>query len=152
LSEVATKHQGTAAEKRALNAYIALMRASESVTSRLAPRLAEVGLTDSQFGVMEALHHLGPMCQAELGRKILKTSGNMTMVIDNLEKRWLVRRERDAHDRRFVTVHLTDEGAELIDGFFPEHAAAITREMSVLTAADQEALRTLCRRLGKGGA
>lgn len=124
------------------------MRAADAVTARLAPELAKVSLTESQFGVLEALHHLGPMCQAELGRKILKTSGNMTMVIDNLEKRQLVRRARDESDRRYITVHLTPAGETLIREFFPGHAARIATVMSTLAPDEQEELRRLCRKLG----
>lgn len=145
---MATRHRGTPSETRALNAFIVLMRAADAVTARLAPELAKVSLTESQFGVLEALHHLGPMCQAHLGRKILKTSGNMTMVIDNLEKRQLVRRARDENDRRYITVHLTPAGEALIRTFFPGHVARIETLMGALTADEQETLRQLCRKLG----
>ena len=143
-----TRHQGPPAEVDALNAFIALWRATDALAARLAPSFAGLSLTESQFGVLEALWHLGPLCQAELGRKILKSSGNMTLVIDNLEKRGLVRRERDAHDRRYIQVHLTTEGEQLIAGAFPDHAARITRLMSVLLPSEQQHLRSLCRKLG----
>ena len=143
-----THHQGPPAEVDALNAFIALMRATDALTSSVAPRFASLHLTESQFGVLEALWHLGPLCQAELGRKILKSSGNMTLVTDNLEKRGLVRREREAHDRRYIKVHLTPEGEHLIAGAFPEHAALIARLMGVLRPDEQQQLRSLCRKLG----
>ena len=143
-----THYRGTAAERRALDAYIKLVRAAESVTARLSPGVEAAGLSGSQFGALEALLHRGPMSQRELGQKLLKSSGNITMVVDNLEKRGLVRRERDRDDRRFITVHLTDEGERLIRDFFPCHAAAITREMGVLTPTEQEELGRLCRKLG----
>jgi MarR family 2-MHQ and catechol resistance regulon transcriptional repressor len=72
----------------------------------------------------------------------------MTLVIDNLEKRGLVRRERSSEDRRFIRVHLTDEGERLIRRVFPVHADAITRQLAVLTQDEQRALGTLCRKLG----
>jgi MarR family 2-MHQ and catechol resistance regulon transcriptional repressor len=106
------------------------------------------GLTISQFETLEVLFHLGPMCQRELGEKILKSSGNMTMVIDNLEKRGLVKRQREGGDRRFVTVHLTEEGYRLINEILPRHVAAITEEMSFLTPSEQEELGRLCKLLG----
>jgi MarR family 2-MHQ and catechol resistance regulon transcriptional repressor len=59
------------------------------------------------------------------------------MVIDNLEKRRLVRRERDASDRRISIVHLTGEGEKLIRKIFPSHASLITNELSVINATDQ---------------
>jgi MarR family 2-MHQ and catechol resistance regulon transcriptional repressor len=80
----------------------------------------------------------------------LRSSGNITMVIDNLEKRRLVRRERDASDRRMFIVHLTGDGQKLIGNIFPSHAALITNELSVLNAADQKILGDLCKKVGVG--
>jgi MarR family 2-MHQ and catechol resistance regulon transcriptional repressor len=145
---VGSRYQGSEAERRALNAFIKLQRAADSLSARLAPSVGAAGLTGSQLGTLEALYHLGPLCQKELGEKLLKTTGNITMVVDNLERRGLARRERGKEDRRYVTVHLTDTGRELIARVFPEHAAAITREMSVLTPEEQDELGRLCRKLG----
>jgi MarR family 2-MHQ and catechol resistance regulon transcriptional repressor len=72
------------------------------------------------------------------------------MVIDNLEKRGLVIRERDPEDRRYYAVHLTAEGTRTIASLFPRHAAGIVARMNVLTAAEQEILGSLCRKLGMG--
>jgi MarR family 2-MHQ and catechol resistance regulon transcriptional repressor len=145
-----THHRGTRRETRALNAYITLMRAADSVTGRTAPVMAVSGLTVSQFGALEALLHLGPLQQSELARKLLKTSGNITMVVDHLERRGLVLRRREADDRRCIRVHLTGAGRALIGKAFPRVKAAIVAELSVLTATEQEDLRRLCRKLGLG--
>jgi MarR family 2-MHQ and catechol resistance regulon transcriptional repressor len=136
-----------------LNTYTKLMRAAESVTSRVNRFLAPFNLTISQFGVLEALYHKGPLCQRDIAAKILKSTGNITLVIDNLEKRGLVRRERGSDDRRFLTVHLTDEGASLIAQAFARVEAAIVADMAALTAREQEELGILCKKLGlaKGG-
>jgi DNA-binding MarR family transcriptional regulator len=72
------------------------------------------------------------------------------MVIDNLEKRRLVRRKRDTSDRRIFIVHLTGEGQKLIRKIFPSHAALIADELSVLNATDQMKLGNLCKKVGKG--
>jgi MarR family 2-MHQ and catechol resistance regulon transcriptional repressor len=132
----------------ALNCYTKLMRAAESVTSRLTRLMAADALTISQFGVLEALHHKGPLCQRDIAAKILKSTGNITMVIDNLEKRGLVQRERQSDDRRYFTITLTAKGGELIRKTFAEVEAAIVTEMAVLTEAEQETLGKLCRKLG----
>jgi MarR family 2-MHQ and catechol resistance regulon transcriptional repressor len=124
------------------------MRAAESATTRIHRHLVSTGLTVSQFAVLEALYHLGPLSQREIGKKILRSSGNITMVIDNLEKGGLVRRERFEADRRFYIVHLTDKGYDLINELFPLHAAVIAEDFGVLTAAEQEALGRLCKKLG----
>ena len=140
-----------AGKTRALKTYVKLMRATESITARTHRQLSTFGLTFSQFGVLEALYHLGPMSQSEIGQKILRSSGNMTMVIDNLEKRELVRRERNQADRRFFIIHLTDEGKKLISGIFPSHAAEIARELDVLSPTEQQTLGRLCKKLGLQG-
>ncbi|MCH7858114.1 MAG: MarR family transcriptional regulator [Candidatus Marinimicrobia bacterium] len=127
---------------------IKLARAAESIGSRTQHIMASAGLSTSQFAVLDALLHLGPLCQKELGEKILKTSGNMTMVIDNLEKGGLVFRERQIDDRRFVLVHLSDGGRALMVDLFPRHAAAISREMAILSPAEQDELGRLCKKLG----
>ena len=144
-----TRYGGTEDEARALDAYIKLMRAADSVTTRIHRHLSAVNLTISQFGVLEAIFHLGSLSQRDLAEKLLKSGGNMTMVIDNLEKRQLVKRERSVEDRRFVSVCLTEEGRQLISDIFPQHVEAVVEEMKILTASEQEELGHLCLRLGK---
>ena len=144
-----TRYGGTDDEARALDAYIKLMRAADSVTTRIHRHLSAVNLTISQFGVLEAIFHLGSLSQRDLAEKLLKSGGNMTMVIDNLEKRQLVKRERSVEDRRFVSVCLTEEGRQLISDIFPQHVASVVEEMKILTESEQEELGHLCLRLGK---
>ncbi len=134
-----------------LNAYTKLMRAAESVTSRVHRPLGTYDLTISQFGVLEALLHKGPLCQRDIAAKILKSTGNITMVIDNLEKRGLVRRERDNEDRRYLSIHLTSEGSELIAQAFARIRMDICAEMRRLTPQEQEQLGILCKKLGLKG-
>ena len=145
------RYEGNEEESRALKTYVKLMRAAESVTARTHRHLSSTGLTISQFAVLEALYHSGPLSQREIGQKILRSSGNITMVIDNLEKAGLVRRERNEADRRFFIVHLTAKGDNLINKIFPPHAAVIAKDLGVLTAAEQNALGSLCKKLGRKG-
>lgn len=147
-----TRHRGPADEVRALDLFIKLMRAAESVATRVHRAVAEADLTVSQFGVLEAVFHLGPMCQKELGTKLLKSGGNITMVVDNLERRGLVRRTRNPENRKYVTVSLTDAGRTLIEQVFPRHVAEVVREVSVLSVDEQTALAALLRTLGRGRA
>jgi len=146
---MATHYQGDPATVRALNAYINLIRASESVAGRAAAQLESSGLTLGQFGVLEALLHLGPLCQHTLAEKLLRSGGNITLVVDNLEKRGWVRRERLKDDRRMIRIHLTPTGRRLIERVFPEHARAVTEQMSALSPAELETLRRLARKLGR---
>jgi MarR family 2-MHQ and catechol resistance regulon transcriptional repressor len=144
-----THYVGTEAEVRALNLYIKLLRASNTLMDRVSPAISEGGLTISQFGVLEALYHLGPLCQKELGVKLLLSGGNITMVVNNLEKQGLVVRLKTGKDRRFVSVHLTWRGTELVKQVFPRHLAQLLEAVAVLSPPEQDVLSRLCRRLGK---
>jgi MarR family 2-MHQ and catechol resistance regulon transcriptional repressor len=145
-----TRYPGAPDEIAALDAYIKLMRAAESVTSRVGDVMQGADLTIGQFGTLEALLHHGPLSQRELGRKLLRSGGNVTVVVGNLARRGLVRQERRPADRRVVTVSLTDRGRRLIGGIFPRHVAGIVRELGRLSRAEQAELGRLCRRLGLG--
>lgn len=144
-----THYKGTPAEVTALDTFIKLMRAADSVSDRSHAILPK-GLTMAQFGVLEILLHRGPICPSELAAKLLKSAGNLTLVIDNLERDGHVRRERSTEDRRFITIHLTDQGLSFITELFPKIADAITREFSILSAAEQAILGELLRKLGRG--
>lgn len=145
-----THYEGPAEERQALDTYIKLARASESVARRALSCVHESGLTEGQFGVLEALYHLGPMMLSELARKHLRSPNNLTVIVDNLEKQALVRREPDSKDRRVTRVYLTEVGRAKIAALFPRHASAVAQEMSVLTAEEHQILGCLLRRLGKG--
>ena len=145
-----THYQGTLAEMLALNSYIKLSRAAETVTVRINSHLIDHHLTTSQFGVLEALYHLGPMQVGQLGEKILRSSGNMTLVVDNLAKRGLVTRRPKQTDRRCIEIHLTPAGATLIEAIMPGHVAHVVNALNVLTAEEQQTLAALCRKLGQG--
>ena len=142
-------HQGPPREVAALDAYIKLMRAAESVTARSHVVLPD-SVTFTQFAALEALHHLGPLHQSELAAKLLKSGGNLTLVVANLERDGLVERERGTEDRRFVRVALTPKGRKFIAALFPKIAASITRELSPLTSTGQATLARLCKKLGLG--
>ncbi len=144
-----TKYRGSQDEVRALSALINLMRAAEAFSTSLQREVAGHRLSASQFGILEALLHLGPICQGELAGKLLRSCGSMTSVVDGLEKRGLVERRRDGSDKRFVTVRLTNKGTQLISGIFPEHAKTVSKQFSSLSAPEQDELRRLCRKLGK---
>ena len=145
-----THYSGTRAEMRTLDTFIKLTRCTNSLLARLAERNTIGGLTWSQFAVLEALYHLGHMTQGAISAKVLKSGSNMTIVIDNLERDRLVRRERDAIDRRVIHVHLTEAGSAKVEAVLPGHIAALLDEFKVLSASEQESLGELCKKLGKG--
>ncbi|HSG32029.1 MAG TPA: MarR family transcriptional regulator, partial [Thermodesulfobacteriota bacterium] len=132
-----------------LNAFINLLRAAGSIEVRLSKNLGGSDLTTSQFGVLEALFHLGRLNQKQLGEKLLKSGGNITKVVDNLEKKGLVTREKNLKDRRFYNIELTQKGTDIIKSIFPLHVKEIVKEFSILTETELSELRKLTRCLGK---
>ncbi|MBP7284536.1 MAG: MarR family transcriptional regulator [Leptospiraceae bacterium] len=144
-----TKYKGSSDDILSLNTFICLARAADSINNRLNSRISSYNLTISQFGILEALYHMGSMCQKQLSDKILKSTANITTVIDNLEKRALVKRIRQETDRRYITVELTEKGKKLIQDIFPEHVKYINEELSILSAEEKLKLKTLCKIVGK---
>ncbi|MCU1285081.1 MAG: Transcriptional regulator [Acidobacteriales bacterium] len=143
-----THYKGTKREVQALDTFIKLMRGTGSLSSRLRSQLDNSSLTESQFSVLEALLHLGPLCPSSLAQKLLQTAGNLTLVIRNLEKQGLVRRKQEGSDRRYFTISLTPAGEKLIRKVFAKHVLAITLEMQALSPEEQAELGRLCKKLG----
>ena len=133
----------------ALSSFLALIRASDFLSSQISFRCENQGLTISQFGVLDALYRGGAYCQKELGEKIFKSSGNITLVIDNLEKRGFVKRERKGDDRRYISILLTDDGRKVISEVLPKVANFIQDELKVLSEEEQKFLRSICRKLSR---
>jgi len=143
-----SNYKGTKEEVRVLNTYIKLQRATDSVNARINSFLSKSGLTESQFFMLDALFHLGPLSQKELGNKLLKSGGNITMVVDNLEERKLVKRKRSKKDRRLIYVHLTEKGEKKINEYLPGVVDTLMKEMKIISTEDQETLQRLCKKIG----
>lgn len=141
-----TNFHGSKQQVLALNTFIKLVRCTNSVANHVHKHLRKE-LTVSQFGILEALFHLGPMSQKQLSAKILKSAGNITTIINNLEKAGLVIRVLSLEDKRYYAIHLTDEGCKLINRVFPDHAEIICKRMSVLTEEEQQTLGGLLKKL-----
>lgn len=114
--------------------------------------IARHGLTVAEFGVLEALHHKGPLLLGEVQRKLLVSSGGITYLVDRLEKRGLVERRACPRDRRASYAALTQEGKTLIRRIFPDHARRIERALSGLKRREKEEAIRLLRRLGHAAA
>lgn len=143
-----TKYRGSPEAERALNTYIKLQRAAETTLNRTTAHLAQYGLSLSQFAILEALYHLGTLSQRDLAAKLLKSTGNISIVLRNMEKRGLISRKRHPQDNRFMQVCITETGRALVGGMFEQHVAGIVAEMGVLTPQEQDELARLCRKLG----
>lgn len=143
-----TNYKGSRKDRQALNTFIKLIRSGESINSKLNILLSEFGMTESQFGVLDALYHLGPLKQKELGKKIFKSGGNITMVIDNLEKQDLVKRKRGEKDRRHYNIHLTKKGEKKIIDVLSHVIKFIKKHFEILELEEQKELERLCKIIG----
>ncbi len=129
--------------------WVALARCGASVSRASADDIRGYGLTQAQFAVLDVLYHKGPLPLRALGRKLLVTSGNVTFVADQLEKAALLRRRRQADDRRVIHACLTAKGEALMARIFPLHAERMRAVASVLSPAEQARLATLLKKWGK---
>lgn len=136
-------------EEASLRLWIALARCYGTFARAVAAKVSEYGLTTPQFGVLEALHHLGRLTLGELADKLLVTGGNITYVMDKLEERGLVVRERCGEDRRVVWARLTEKGQSLVADVFPGHARFIHELTQALEPEERQRLRVLLKKLGR---
>lgn len=132
----------------ALKTWVKLARAFNSVNRVVNDEINTYGVTPSQFGVLEALYHLGDMPIGKLANKILITGGNMTVILDNLEKNGFIERVKSSNDRRSLNIHLTEKGKELISNVFPSHVNCIYNIFSALTDFELITLGNLLKKLG----
>ncbi len=146
---MATKFEGAAAETRALDLFIKVMRTHDALAAHAQRIIASFDLQPSQFGILETLYHLGPMQQHELAAKLLQTPGNITRILDKLEKDGLVQRGAEPGDRRCHRIALTPGGHKRISTIFPKFASAIRELFNGLTADEQKQLNNLLRKTGK---
>jgi len=137
-------------ETQALRLWISLARCYATFSRAVACKVADYDLTAPQFGVLEALFHLGPLSLGELAEKLLVTGGNVTYVMDRLETQGMVVRERSGDDRRVVRAHLTTRGRDTIEGVFPGHVGFVRGLVEGLEPDECDELRRLLKKLGKG--
>jgi MarR family 2-MHQ and catechol resistance regulon transcriptional repressor len=137
---------------RALKLWVVLARAYGSIAREVEADIGRHDLTTTEFGILEALHHKGPLLLGEIQRKVLVTSGGITYLVDRLVAKGLVIREPSPDDRRARYAVLTSAGARLIGSIFPGHAAFLTERMQALTAEEQADATALLRKLGLAAA
>ncbi len=130
-----------------LKLVIAISRTQTAFTRRLQNYLNPFGLTIAQFGVLEALYHIGPMSIGALIEKNLSSSGNMTVVIRNLEKEGLIERCVHATDRRAFVIKLTQEGECLIREAFEGHLEILESYFGTLDLEERNELQFLLKKL-----
>ena len=112
--------------------------------------LGRTGLGDSDFRVLEVLLHKGPLPVNTIGPKVWLTPGSISVAVDRLEKKALVKR-KNTDDRRVRLVELTPKGRALISKIFRNHVVAMEEAAAVLSKDERLILLRLLKKLGKGG-
>lgn len=135
-----------------LKLWVVLARAFGSVQRLIEADLASHDVTPSEFGILEVLHHKGPLLLGEIQRKVLVTSGGITYLVDRLTEKGLVTRQQCPNDRRARYAVLTPAGSALIRKIFPQHARSISTAVAGLTLREQADATRLLRKLGLGAA
>ncbi|MBN1381753.1 MAG: MarR family transcriptional regulator [Deltaproteobacteria bacterium] len=131
-----------------LNMWLKFIRAHSTYYKRAAEHIKNFGLSLSQLWVIECLGHSGPLIMGELCKKTFLSPGNMTFVVDGLEKAGIAERVYAEEDRRVILVRLTPKGGKIYAEAFSNHAVFLTRLASVLTSEEQEELARLLKKLG----
>jgi MarR family transcriptional regulator, 2-MHQ and catechol-resistance regulon repressor len=132
-----------------VHVFLVLWKAVSAVQAYAEESVSELQMCGSDFAVLEALLHKGPLPVNEIGKKVLLTSGSITVAIDRLETKGLVERRAHGTDRRARIVHLTKPGRKVITRVYAEHAADMERLASgSLTRAERGTLIRLLKKIG----
>lgn len=133
----------------ALHLFVVLSRASEWVHAHSDRGIRQYGLTRTEFGVLDLLYHRGRQPIQQIGSKVLMSSGNITYIVDKLEKKGYVTRQDCREDRRLVYAEITEQGRRFIEEVFPQHTHIIEEAVSGLTPEEKEIAAMLLKKLGK---
>src|SRR2546426_3579928 len=132
-----------------VHVFLVLWKAARAVEAYAEKSVSQLEMCGSDFAVLEALLHKGPLPINEIGKKVLLTSGSITVAVDRLETKGLVERRAHGTDRRARIVHLTKEGRKLITRVYANHAADVGRLASAsLTGAERKTLISLLKKIG----
>lgn len=132
-----------------VHVFLVLWKAAHAVEAYAEKSVTDLEMCGSDFAVLEALLHKGPLPVNEIGKKVLLTSGSITVAVDRLEDRGLVERRAHGTDRRAKIVHLTREGRKMITRAYADHAADLERLVSAsLTDKERATLIRLLKQIG----
>ncbi|MFU2164405.1 MarR family winged helix-turn-helix transcriptional regulator [Streptococcus pluranimalium] len=136
----------SAPDETALKAMIVFRKAERTLDTLASSVFNHYHITPTQFSVLDVLYAKGEMTISKLIDSILATSGNMTVVLKNMERNGWIYRQRSHHDKRAYVIGLTDEGKRLIETVLPEHVAGVERSFAVLTKEEQLQLINLLKK------
>jgi len=132
-----------------LDLFVVLSRSFNWVTAHSNRSIRHFGLNPTEFGVLEVLYHKGPQPLQQIGEKILISSGNITYVVDKLEKKQLLIRKPCSEDRRVIYAELTEKGNQFLAEVFPSHQEVIEKAVSGLSPEEQRQATELLKKLGR---
>src|SRR5258705_1649454 len=110
-----------------VHVFLVLWKAARAVEAYAEKSVSGLEMCGSDFAVLEAVLHKGPLPINEIGKKVQLTSGSITVAVDRLETKRFVERRAHGTDRRTKVVHLTEEGKKLIIRAYADHAADMER-------------------------
>jgi len=136
-----------------VHVFLVLWKATHAVEAYAEKSISQLEMCGSDFAVLEALLHKGPLPVNEIGKKILLTSGSITVAVDRLEAKGLVERRPHGTDRRARIVHLTKEGRKVITRIYADHAADMEQLTAAsLTTEERKTLISLLKKIGYAAA
>jgi MarR family 2-MHQ and catechol resistance regulon transcriptional repressor len=135
-----------------IHTWLILMKAHQALQKHAEISISGNGIGFSDFIILEALLHKGPMPVNSIGGKLLLTSGALTAAVDRLEKKGWVERKAHETDRRARIVHLTPMGQSTIEAIFADHQCYLEEIINVLTPDEQQTLVSLLKKLGRHAA
>ena len=128
--------------------WTVLAKCYGSMAAFVEKSIAAEKLCLSDFMVLEALLHKGPLTISAIGKKVLLANASMTSAIDRLDDRGLVVRKTDEEDRRIRLVHLTARGKALISAIFDRHQRQLEGLMTNLSQTERAQLYRGFKKLG----
>lgn len=131
-----------------LKLFVVMSRAIQSIQKRVIEDISRYGLNQTEFAVLELLHHKGAQPIQKIGKKILLASSSMTYVIDKLEKKSYIERKACEEDRRVTFAQLTEKGKMIMKRIFPQHAEALNEIFGSLTTKEKVALIEQLKKVG----
>ena len=134
-----------------LKLFVVLNKCTLSLGKKSEKNIKITGLTVPQFSVLEMLYHKGDLKVGDIIEKSISSVGNISLIIDNLQKLEFVEKRKCKSDGRITYVSLTEKGRNLIASMWPGHEADLANIMSVLNSEEKDTLITLLKKLGKGG-
>ncbi|SRR5882672_467882 len=146
------RHNSFAMDKNSrdpVHCWLVLGKAFHAAAKYLYAGLAETGIDDTDFRILEALLNKGPLPVNTIGPKVHLTPGSISTAVDRLVERGLVSRVESPQDRRVRIVSLTPKGKGLIAPIFRKHAAEIARVFADASPKELRNLETILKKIGK---